>query len=95
MVEARPFREAGQGSLPPHALGFLKPGQRPTAVRMELAPAAPVHVSSSRPSLARTREIELFVKFVTQRSLPSEPTNCGLEPTVVVSRTASFCGVQK
>src|SRR5262249_22308979 len=54
----------------------------------------PVQVSRSLPSLPRTRETELPVKFGTQTSAPSQAGIWGAAPTVVKPRTVSFCGVQ-
>ena len=56
----------------------------PIAARTAKAPLALVHVSSSFPSLARTRETVAVPRFATHTSVPSDLTNSGVVPTVVV-----------
>ena len=67
---------------------------RPIATSTPTALVAPVQVSCSLPSLARTRETELPLTFATQISAPSDLRSTGLLPTVVRPRTVEFCVVQ-
>src|SRR6185369_3751154 len=64
------------------------------ATRGPQAPVAPVQVSSSLPSLARTRETVPPERFATQTSAPSQAQRYGLEPTVVRPTAPELCGVQ-
>src|SRR5215813_9767058 len=63
------------------------------AIRTPYAFVDPVQVSSSLPSLARTREI-FPVKDATQTSAPSLRIRVGPMGTVVSARAEEFCGAQ-
>src|SRR5262249_27880734 len=68
---------------------------RPIATSTPYAANAPVHVSSSLPSLPRTREtVPPPPKFATHRSAPSDSTSLGVLPTAVSPRTPLLWGVQ-
>src|SRR5262245_60183301 len=83
------------GSMRYSAPGLVEPATRtqPSAATASLAVRAPVQVSRSLPSPARTRETSELPRLGTQRSLPSERTLLGPDPTVVSPRTKLF-GVQ-
>src|SRR5262249_47493201 len=87
---------ACDGSMEYIVPGLVKPVMttRPIAIVAQNAWAAPVHVSRSFPSLARTRLTVPGVELGTQTSAPSERGYCGLTPTVVSPRTVEFCVVQ-
>src|SRR5262245_56316489 len=67
---------------------------RPIADSTPQGSVEPVHVSSSLPSLARTRETVDSLRFVTQMSAPSKWAKTGKVPTVVRPITREFCGLQ-
>src|SRR5262249_6850789 len=82
------------GSISNRVPGFVCP-----ATKTRLGPIAspkafvvPVQVSSSRPSLARTRGT--VPPLAIQRSAPSNSTKRGAPPIVVMPSTPGFCVVQ-
>src|SRR5215471_7486010 len=66
----------------------------PIARRRSWGKSAPVHVRSTLPSLARTRETEPLASE-TQTLVPSLWTFSGAAETVAIERAWMFCGVQK
>src|ERR1041384_26178 len=89
---------------PPEAVGFIwyrVPGfvapvtnTLPIAHNTPCASVAPVHVSISFPSLARTLETVPLSLFATHRSAPSDWTDNGLLPTTVNAKFREVCVVQ-
>ena len=70
----------------PDPIGILK---APALTSTPKAFAAPVHIPSGFPSLARTRETVALSLLATQRSAPSERRSSGMVPTGVVPRSVA------
>ena len=65
------------------------------ATRTPVATSAPVQVSSTLPSLARTRVTKPGTPLLaTQMSAPSALRSLGMFPTGVRARAVAFCVVQ-